>query len=80
MVASPGSVQVSVISVLPAVAVSPVGCARASPTGVAMTAVAGSLFPQPVVAVHAFTARTWKVYSVSTVRLPMVYVLAFTLP
>ena len=72
MLASPGSFQVSVISVLPAVAVRPVGCARAAATGVAMTAVDGSLFPQPVGAVHAFTARTWKVYSVSLVRLPMV--------
>ncbi len=72
MAASSGSVQSSVIWVLPAVAVSPAGGAKSSASGVAMIAVAGSLSPQPAVVVQPFTARTWKVYSVPSVRLPMV--------
>ena len=62
----------SVISVLPAVAIKPVGRGRASASGVAMVAMAESLFPQSAIVVQPFTARTRKVYSVPSVRLPMV--------
>ena len=65
--------QVSVTAPLPGVAMRlagvvglPVG------PGVTVTEEDGSLFPQPVVAVQPFTARTWKVYSVPSVRLLMV--------
>ena len=60
----------SVTWVLPAAAMRPVGRARASASGVTMTAVAGSLLPQ--FGVQAFTARTWKVYAVPSVRPSMV--------